>query len=134
MLYDSLARPTHYPHFIACVLGYETILMGAFTALNLLQFWFWTALELVPLLLLSLHTGTGQNRRWVLSLLLQYWGSGLLMTLAGFLFLAFGLVGSDHELTFDWQTLKENNAYLHDETLIFILLFFGFSRLHSIMM
>ncbi len=127
LLYDSLARPTHYPHFIACVLGYETILMGAFTALNLLQFWFWTALELVPLLLLSLHTGTGQNRRWVLSLLLQYWGSGLLMTLAGFLFLAFGLVGSDHELTFDWQTLKENNAYLHDETLIFILLFFGFS-------
>jgi NADH-quinone oxidoreductase subunit M len=73
------------------------------------------------------RTPDGRDVRWVVTLLLQYWGSGLAMTLAGFLFLAFGLVGSDHSLTFDWLTLKENNAYLHDETLIFILLFFGFS-------
>ena len=34
---------------------------------------------------------------------------------------------SEHELTFDLLTLKNNNAYLHDETLIFILLFYGFA-------
>ncbi len=113
--------------FIACLLGYETILIGAFVALNVLQFWFWCVLELVPLALLTSHAGTGQNRRWVVVQLLQYWGSGLLMSLAGFMFLAFGLIDAQHALTFDWLTIKQNNAYLHDEVLIFVLLFFGFA-------
>ncbi|MDD5275254.1 MAG: NADH-quinone oxidoreductase subunit M [Methylovulum sp.] len=127
LVYTLITRHATDKLFIACLLGYETILIGAFAALNIMQFWLWCMLELIPVVLLTVHAGTGQNRRWVITLLLQYWGSGLAMTLAGFLFLAFGLVGSDHDLTFDWLTLKENNAYLHDETLIFILLFFGFS-------
>jgi NADH-quinone oxidoreductase subunit M len=49
------------------------------------------------------------------------------MTLTGFLLLAFGLIDSEHPLTFDWLTLKQNNAYLHDEILIFILLLYGFA-------
>lgn len=113
--------------FIACLLAYETILIGAFVSLNALQFWFWCVLELIPVMLLTVHAGTGKNRRWVVVLLLQYWGSGLLMALAGFLLLAFGLIDASHALTFDWLTLKQNNAYLHDEVLIFILLFFGFA-------
>lgn len=127
LVYTLITRHVTDKLFIACLLGYETILIGAFTAMNVMQFWLWCLLELVPVVLLTVHAGTGQNRGWVVTLFLQYWGSGLLMTLAGFLFLAFGLVGSDHDLTFDWLTLKENNAYLHDETLIFILLLFGFS-------
>jgi len=127
LLYTTLTRFASDKLFIACLLAYETVLIGAFTAMNLMQFWLWSLLELVPAVLLSVHAGTGQMRRWVATLFLQYWGSGLLLTLAGFLFLAFGLVGSDHDLTFDWLTLKENKAYLHDETLIFILLLFGFS-------
>jgi NADH-quinone oxidoreductase subunit M len=61
------------------------------------------------------------------ALVLQYWGSGLLMSLAGFLLLGFGLIDSEHPLTFDWLTLKQYNAYLHDEVLIFVLLFFAFA-------
>lgn len=113
--------------YIACLLGYEGIVIGAFAALNLMQFWLWCLLELIPVVLLTTHAGTGQNLRSVATLLLQYWGSGLLMTLAGFMLLAFGLIDSEHALTFDWLTLKENNAYLHDEVLIFILLLFGFA-------
>jgi len=127
LVYTLNTRHVTDKTFITCLLAYETILIGAFAAMDLLQFWLWSLLELIPVVLLTIHAGTGHNRRWVVTLLLQYWGSGLAMTLAGFLFLAFGLVGSDHSLTFDWLTLKENNAYLHDETLIFILLFFGFS-------
>ncbi len=112
---------------IACLLGYEGILIGAFAALNLMQFWLWCMLELIPVGLLTIHAGTGQHRRRIVTQLLQYWSSGLLMTLAGFMLLAFGLIDSEHPLTFDWLTLKENNAYLHDEVLIFILLFFGFA-------
>ncbi|MGR8998992.1 MAG: complex I subunit 4 family protein [Gammaproteobacteria bacterium] len=113
--------------FIACLLGYEGVLIGSFAALNVMQFWLWSVLELIPVVLLTIHAGTGQNRRQVVTLLLQYWGGGLLMTFAGFMLLAFGLIDADHPLTFDWLTLKQNNAYLHDEVLIFILLFFGFA-------
>ncbi len=127
LVYTLITRHVTNKSFITSLMAYETILIGAFTAMNIMQFWLWTLLEILPVLLLTINSGTGQNRGWVVSLFLQYWGSGLLMTLAGFLFLAFGLVGADHDLTFDWLTLQENNAYLHDETLIFILLFFGFA-------
>lgn len=127
LVYTLITRHATDQLFIACLLGYEGILIGAFAALNLMQFWLWSALELIPVVFLTIHAGTGKNRRWVVTLVLQYWGSGLLMTLAGFMFLAFGLIDADHALTFDWLTLKRNNAYLHDEVLIFILLFFGFA-------
>ncbi len=127
LIYTLITRHVTDRLFIACLLGYEGILIGAFTALNLMQFWFWCVLELIPLILLTRHAGTGHNRGWTITLLMQYWGSGLLMTLAGFLLLAFGLIDSAHPLTFDWLTLKQNNAYLHDEVLIFVLLFFGFA-------
>ncbi len=127
LVYTLITRHVTDKLFIACLLSYETILMGAFAALNVMQFWLWCFLELIPVMLLTAHAGTGQLRRSMVALLLQYWGSGLLMTLAGFLLLAFGLADTDHELTFDWLTLQQNNAYLHDETLIFILLLFGFA-------
>jgi len=127
LVYTLITRHVTDRLFIACLLGYEGILIGAFAALNVLQFWLWSVLELIPVVLLTTHAGTGHNRRGVIALFLQYWGSSLLMTLAGFMFLAFGLIDSEHALTFDWLTLKHNNAYLHDEVLIFILLFFGFA-------
>jgi NADH-quinone oxidoreductase subunit M len=58
---------------------------------------------------------------------MQFFGASLFLTLCGFLLLAFGLVDSEHELTFELLTLKNNNAYLHDEILIFVLLFYGFA-------
>ena len=127
LIYTTITRHITDRLFIACLLGYEGILIGAFSALNLMQFWLWSLAELIPVILLTRHAGTGQNRRWIITLLLQYWGSGLVMTLGAFLLLGFGLMDAENALTFDWLTLKQNNAYLHDEVLIFILLFFGFS-------
>lgn len=127
LVYTLITRHVNDRQFIAWLLGYEAVLMGAFSALNAIQFWLWTVLELLPVIILTVHAGTGQQRRWLIARLLQYWGAGLLMTLAGFLLLGFGLIDSEHPLTFDWLTLKQNNAYLHDEILIFILLFYGFA-------
>lgn len=112
---------------IACLLGYEGIMMGAFVAMNAMQFWFWCFMELIPVTLMTLRAGSGHNRRWVVALLLQHWGSGLFMTLIGFLLLAFGVMGSGDILSFEWLVLKENNATLEYGTLIFFLLFFGFA-------
>jgi NADH-quinone oxidoreductase subunit M len=73
------------------------------------------------------QSGLDPKKRHLIVRLVQFFGSSLLITLSGFLLLAFGLIDSEHDLTFDWLTLKSNNAYLHDETLIFILLFYGFA-------
>ncbi|WP_027158944.1 complex I subunit 4 family protein [Methylobacter luteus] len=127
LIYSVINRHVIDRQFIACLLGYEAILIGAFSALNAMQFWLWTLLELLPVSLLTMHAGTGHKRPWIVASLLQYWGCGLLMTLVGFLLLGFGLIDSEHPLTFDWLTIKQNNAYLHDEILIFILLFYGFA-------
>lgn len=127
LVYTLTTRRVTDRIYIACLLGYEGILIGAFSAMNAMQFWLWCVLELVPVVLLTIRGGTGYNRRWVVAMLLQHWGSGLLMTLAGFILLAFGVMGSGDVLTFDWLTLKHSTIYLQYGTLIFFLLFFGFA-------
>lgn len=112
---------------IAAILGYQAVLTAAFSALNLLQFWLISLLELVLMIVFVAQSGWDQKKRFLTIRLTQFFGSSLLMTLAGFMLLAFGLIDSEHALTFDLLTLKTNNAYLHDETLVFILLFYGFA-------
>lgn len=112
---------------IASILGYEGILIGAFVAMNALQFWFWCLLELIPVILMTIRSGSGQKKRWVAGLLLQHWGSGLMMTFAGFILLAFGVTGSNELLSFDWINLVRNENELGYGNLIFMLLFFGFA-------
>lgn len=127
LIYLSATKDNGNDRLIASVLGYEAILIAVFCAMNVLQFWFLTVLELIPIVLVLKNAGLDQKRRHLLVRLIQFFGASLLMTLCGFLLLAFGLIDSEHELTFDLLTLKSNNAYLHDETLIFVLLFYGFA-------
>ncbi len=127
LIYTLTTRRVSDKLHIACLLGYEGILIGAFTAMNAMQFWFWCFLELVPVVLMTLRAGSGQNRRWVVALLLQHWGSGLFMLLAGFLMLGFGIMVTTDVLSFDWLVLKETKVKLEYATLIFFLLFFGFA-------
>lgn len=127
LIYLSATKTAGDNRIIATVLGYEALLIAAFCALNVLQFWFLSALELLPILLSIRQTGLDQKKRHLVIRLLQFFGASLFLTLCGFMLLAFGLIDSEHDLTFDLLTLKNNNAYLHDETLIFILLFYGFA-------
>ncbi|MDH5479602.1 MAG: NADH-quinone oxidoreductase subunit M [Nitrosomonas sp.] len=127
LIYTMTTRRVSDRIHIACLLGYEAILIGAFVAMNALQFWFWCFLELIPVVLMTLRAGSGHNRRWVVALLLQHWGSGLLMVLAGLLMFGFGVVGANESISFDWLVLKENSVALEYATLIFFLLLFGFA-------
>lgn len=127
MIYVSATHNRSNKPLIAGLLSYEAILLAAFCALNLLQFWFVMVLELAAVIYLTARSGLDQKQRHLVVRLIQFFGSSLFLILAGFLLLAFGLIDSEHDLTFDLLTLKDNNAYLHDETLIFILLFYGFA-------
>ena len=133
LVYISATQAVVSTKLIAGILGYETILIAAFCALNLMQFWLLTAMEMALVFTITTYsaglnpTALSQKKRHLVIRLVQFFGASLLMTLCGFLLLAFGLVGSEHDLTFDLLTLKNNTDYLHDETLIFILLFYGFA-------
>lgn len=127
LIYTLTTRRSSDRIHIACILGYGAILIAAFSAMNALQFWFVCLLELVPIVIMTIRGGSGQNRRWVVALLLQHWGSGLLMVLCGFLMLGFGVMGSNDTVSFDWTVLRHSDETLEYATLIFILLFFGFA-------
>lgn len=127
LTYTLITRHVEDKLFIAGILGYEGILIGAFVALNCLQFWGWCVLECLPLTLLTLDAGTGKHRRAVMMRVLRYWSSGLLMLLAGFLLMAYGRVDTGQPLSFDWLTLKQHPAHLPHESLIFMLLFLAFA-------
>ncbi|MGY6275696.1 complex I subunit 4 family protein [Methylomonas sp. MgM2] len=127
LVYTLITRHRDDKLFLACLLAYQGIMIGAFVALNAMQFWFWCLLELVPVVLLTSSAGTGAIRKQVVKTVLQYWISGLSMSLAGFLLLSFGLMQQGLDLSFDWLVLKHHNLAIPNETLIFILLFFGFA-------
>ncbi|MCK9607009.1 MAG: NADH-quinone oxidoreductase subunit M [Methylomonas sp.] len=127
LVYTTITRHRNDRLFVACLLAYQGILIGAFVALNAMQFWFWCLLELLPVVSLTVSAGTGERRNQVIKTVLQYWLSGLGMSLAGFLLLSMGLMQSGLDFSFDWLTLKHHNLAIPHETLIFILLFFGFA-------
>lgn len=127
LIYLQSTRYATDSSVLACLLGYETILLGAFSALNAMQFWLWCCLEMFPVIFLTLHTGTGNHRRHAVKVLAQFWGGGLLLTFIGFLLLGSGLENSEEGLTFDWLSMAQNEAPFINETLIFILLMYGFA-------
>lgn len=127
LVYTLITRHRHDRLFVACLLAYQGILIGAFAALNTLQFWFWCSMELIPVMLLTVFAGTGKNRNQVVRSVFQYWSLGLLMSLAGFLLLSYGLAEQGLPLSFDWLTLKHHNLPIPNEAVIFILLLFGFA-------
>lgn len=127
LIYVQGSRYAHDAYVIAAILGYETILIGAFSALNGMQFWLWCALEVIPVGFLTMHTGTGHQRKKALTVLLQFWGGGLLLSFIGFILLGFGMEDTEQAINFDWLILAQNNAPFMNESLIFILLFYGFA-------
>jgi len=127
LVYTLITRHREDRLFIASLLAYQGVLIGAFAALNAIQFWFWCLLELAPLVLLTLDAGTGRLRRQALSYTLKAWLAGLTMSLTGFLLLGHGLWQNGLGFGFDWLILKEHSVALPNETLIFILLLFAFA-------
>lgn len=127
LVYTLITRHREDRLFIASLLAYQGILIGAFAALNAMQFWFWCLAELLPLVLLTLDAGTGRRRNQALAYTLKAWLSGLGMSLLGFLLLGHGLWQSGLGLSFDWLLLQQHSVALPNEGLIFILLLLGFA-------
>lgn len=118
--------------YFALLLGLEGIVMGVFCALDLVLFFLFWELTLVPIYFLISLWGIGPERRFAA---VKY----TLFMLAGGIPLLFAilLLGLNHAsavgmpvpdgLTFDYLTLLEQPLPAHLQTSIFLLLFFGFA-------
>ncbi len=112
--------------FAANILALEAALMGMFTALNLLQFWFFALAEIIPATFLIARYGTSPARGRAARHFLRFMLSGLAALLAGIVLLGWNHAAStDRSWSFAWQALLETPVAASQQSLIFILMFAG---------
>ncbi|MCB1776569.1 MAG: NADH-quinone oxidoreductase subunit M, partial [Candidatus Competibacteraceae bacterium] len=112
--------------FVANVLALETVLIGMFTALNLLQFWFFALAEVLLATFLIARYGTSPARNQAARYFLRFMLGGLAALLTGSLLLGWNHAAVTHEgWSFAWPALLETPVAAGQQSLIFILLFAG---------
>jgi NADH-quinone oxidoreductase subunit M len=123
LLYARYAIEDNKGSIFAAILLYQAILIGALTALNLLQFWCFLLLELIPIRMMS--GAIMGNKPQLPSVITRYWALMLGMILAAMLIIVLGSTG-ESSAVLDHQYLS-TTANLETATVCFILLFFGLS-------
>jgi NADH-quinone oxidoreductase subunit M len=115
-------------HYAMATLALEAAMIGAFSSLDLILFWFFFVVELVPSWFLITRWGTGPKRRRAAAEYVAFMGVGSALMLAGILAL-----GRNHAqvtgegYSFALLDLLETGVPVEAQTLIFFLLFFGFA-------
>lgn len=111
--------------YLAALLAFEAAMMGAFMAVDLLLFWFFFVIELVPSYLLIVHWGTGARRREAAASYLVYMLLGSAALLVGFILLAANGGGTTGGMSFNYVELLKADLPDRTQTLIFFILCLG---------
>jgi len=115
-------------HYAMAILALESALIGAFAALDLVVFWIFFVVELVPSWFLITRWGTGAARRRAAREYVGFMGVGSALMLVGIVLLGRGHAESTGDgYSFDLLALLEVGIPAEAQTLIFFLLFFGFA-------
>ncbi|MDQ3538767.1 MAG: NADH-quinone oxidoreductase subunit M [Actinomycetota bacterium] len=115
-------------HYGMATLALEAAMIGAFASLDLIVFWFFFVVELVPSWFLITRWGTGPERRRAAAEYVAFMAVGSALMLAGIL-----LLGHNHAVvtgdgySFALLALLRVGIPPEAQTLIFFLLFFGFA-------
>jgi NADH-quinone oxidoreductase subunit M len=115
-------------HYAIATLALEATMIGAFASLDLIVFWFFFVIELVPSWFLITRWGTGPARRRAAGEYVVFMAVGSALMLAGIV-----LLGRNHAAvsgdgySFELLALLEAGVPPEAQTLIFFLLFFGFA-------
>lgn len=127
MLYAEPAVKTDIRRYLMAMLGFEATMMGALVSLDLMLFWLFFVLQLIPSYFLITRWGTGERRREAATnyVAVMLAGSGLM--LAGFVLLGVNASNAGHTRIFDFVTLLTVPVPDKLQTLIFFLLFLGFA-------
>ena len=126
-LYAEPAVKSDLRHYLIAILGFEATMIGVFIALDLMLFWLFFVLELIPSYFLIARWGTGEKRR---EAALNYVGvmvAGSLLMLWAILLLGQNVrsAGITAETSYDFLTLLTVPVPVELQTLVFFLLFLG---------
>lgn len=124
--YTARERDTH--RFAIATLLLEAATLGAFVALDMVVFWFFFVVELVPSWFLITRWGTGPERRQAAAAYVGYMAVGSLLMLAGIVVLGRNFATVTGEgVSFELHRLLAVEVPAGTQTLVFFLLFFGFA-------
>ena len=114
-------------HYAMAVLALEAAMVGAFASLDLIVFWCFFVLELVPSWFLITRWGTGAKRRQAAGEYVGFMAVGSALMLMGILLLGRSHAQETGGYSFDLLALLQTGVPSETQTLIFFLLFFGFA-------
>lgn len=120
-LYTEPSIKGRAKNYLMAMLAFEATMMGAFSSLNLMMFWIFFVLELLPSYLLILNFGTGEKRKEAASNYLAFMAVASALLLAGFVMLA----GAAGDTTFDYTQLWARDIADDKQNLIFFLIVLG---------
>lgn len=126
LLYRESGEAKNGREYLMAILALETTMVGIFVSLDLILFWFFFVLELVPSYFLIARWGTGPRRKEAAGHYVAFMLVGSALMLLGILLIAMNsrIEGGP---TFDFLKLLEVSLPERLQTLIFFLMFFGFA-------
>ncbi len=128
VLYTDSSVKQNLSGYLAALLAFEAAMMGAFMAVDLLLFWFFFVVELIPSYLLIVHWGTGEKRREAANNYLIYMLLASASIFVGIFVLATNYSGVNATgMSFDYLQLLTATIPEKTQTLIFFVLCLGFA-------
>lgn len=125
ILYAEPAVKTDIRRYLMAMLGFEATMMGAFVSLDLMLFWVFFVLELIPSYFLITRWGTGERRREAAINYVSMMLAGSALILAGIVLLGVNASSAGRPQIFDLLSLLTVPVPDRLQTLIFFLLFLG---------
>ena len=127
IFYAEYATKADTRHYMMATLGLEATLIGALVSLDMILFWLFFVLELVPSYFLITRWGTGSGRRRAAREYVAFMLTGAALMLAGILLLGLNAGRETGSVTFDLLALLTVPVPIDLQTAIFFLMFFGFA-------
>jgi len=128
ILYTEPAVKANVRGYVMAILGFEAAMIGAFVTLDLLLFWVFFVLELIPSYYLIVRYGTGEKRHAAAKNYIGVMLAGAALMLAGFVLLANNHASSTGAgVSFNLIELLKVPVPAGLQTGIFFLLCLGFA-------
>ena len=127
ILYAEYSAQADTRHYVMATLALEATLIGAFVSLDLVMFWLFFVLELVPSYFLITRWGTGPQRSRAAREYIVFMLIGAAAMLVGIVLLAFTARRTTGAFSFDLLDLLAVPVPIGMQSVIFFLLFVGFA-------
>ncbi len=125
ILYAEYSAKADTRHYVMATLALEATVIGAFVSLDLVMFWLFFVLELVPSYFLITRWGTGPQRARAAREYVVFMLLGSAAMLLGIILLAFNARWTTGAFSFDLLDLLALSVPIELQSVIFFLLFIG---------